>query len=177
MTERTKQARSSRFYFLKRPNFNLKQLQAQAATSSNNYKENIMSTLNVLNSIDEQLFTDLSAEQSAIVEGGMNLRIIGITCFTAGADSFGDADETYLKVDGKKRWGSTSMNSWSHSSVEYSQSFDSVISIGVFDKDPWYKSDDRCGSVLIPALQTNGETYADVSGSGSSYRIHYQVTA
>ncbi|NJK51713.1 MAG: hypothetical protein HC936_01110 [Leptolyngbyaceae cyanobacterium SU_3_3] len=63
-----------------------------------------MSTLNQLNAIDETLFTELTAEQSEIVEGGMFLKIYSIESVVSRADVAG-ADDAYIKFQGNKVWG------------------------------------------------------------------------
>ncbi len=134
-----------------------------------------MSTLNALNSIDEQLFTDLTAEQSAIVEGGKFLYIQGIQAINAGADTFG-ADETYMTFTdstGKKSaLNETSMSTGSYKAVNFGTPFDGVGSIQLFDSD--WGSDDYMGGFTVSAA-TNGTAIRRVSGSGSTYDVYYSV--
>jgi hypothetical protein len=132
-----------------------------------------MSTLNQLTAIDKTLLTDLTAEQSAIVEGGKTLTINRIEAVNAGAD-FAGADETYIKVDSTKIWGVTSMSDGSVKSVNFTKDFTYSASIALFDED--WGPDDYMGGFSVSSL-TNGEAVRQVSGSGSTYNIYYSVTA
>lgn len=132
-----------------------------------------MSYANTLNTIDEQLLTDLSAEQAAIVEGGMLLKIHSIEAAHAGADVAG-ADDTYIKVDSSKIWGVTSMSTGSKRSVNYEKSFTYNASVALFDED--WGPDDYLGGFSVSRV-TNGEQIAQVSRGGSTYNVYYSVAA
>lgn len=127
---------------------------------------------NALNSIDEQLLTDLTAEQSAIVEGGKTLTIHDIYAVKACAD-YKSADDTYIKINNKKVWGENSMLTGTYRNVNVSQNFSDYASVSLFDED--WGNDDLLGN-FVASDPVQG-AYATVSGSGSTYKIRYSVTA
>lgn len=127
---------------------------------------------NALNTIDEQLLTDLTAEQSAIVEGGKTLQIHDIYAVKAGADT-GSADDTYIKIGSKKVWGENSMKTGTYRNVNISQDFSDYASVSLFDED--WGNDDFLGNFVVSA-PVQGKI-ATVSGSGSTYEVHYSVLA
>lgn len=132
-----------------------------------------MTTFNQLTNIDSTLLTDLTAEQSAIVEGGKTLTIHSIEAASAGADVAG-ADDTYIKVDSNKIWGVTSMSDGSHKTVNFSKDFTYATSISLFDED--WGADDYMGGFSVSNL-THGVKAKQVSGGGSTYNVYYEVTA
>lgn len=127
---------------------------------------------NALNTIDEQLLIDLTAEQSAIVEGGKTLTIHDIYAVKAGAD-YGSADDTYIKVGNKKVWGENSMITGTYRNVNVSQDFSDYASVSLFDED--WGADDFMGN-FVTSTPVQG-AYATVSGGGSTYRLRYSVSA
>jgi hypothetical protein len=133
-----------------------------------------MSTLNQLNAIDSTLFTNLSAEQSEMVAGGATLRIRGIECAKAGADWSGP-DDTYIQINSQTVWGPREMKSRSYVPLNLAVDFSIQSSVNVYDSD--YGYDDSCGSFFVSEALTDGIQYKDISGSGSRYRVFYEVTA
>lgn len=132
-----------------------------------------MSTFNQLTTIDTNLLTDLTAEQSAIVEGGKTLKIYSIEAAFANAD-LGTADDTYIKVDSKKIWGEYSMQTGYKRTVNYEKPFAYSASIQLFDED--WGPDDYLGGFAV-SRPTNGRAVAQVSGGGSNYNVEYEVFA
>lgn len=127
---------------------------------------------NALNTIDEQLLTDLTAEQSAIVEGGKTLIIHDIYAVKAGAD-YKSADDTYIKVNGKKIWGENSMLTGTYRNVNIGFEFSDYASVSLFDED--WGNDDLLGN-FVASTPVQGDSKT-VSGSGSTYKIRYSVIA
>lgn len=127
---------------------------------------------NALNTIDEQLLTDLTAEQSAIVEGGRTLTVHDITAVKAGAD-IGSADDTYIRINGEKVWGEVSMKTGYKRNINISRPVGTYGSVSLLDEDGW-SPDDFLGSLVATDL---GEYTQTVSGSGSTYAIHYTLSA
>jgi hypothetical protein len=136
-----------------------------------------MSSINQLAAIDTALLTDLTVEQSAIVEGGLFLYIQGIQAIRAGADTFGD-DETYISYTdsmGKKSaLGETSMSSGEYHDVSFGTPVFGVGSVQLFDSD--WGQDDSLGGFRVSG-PTNGPAVQRVSGSGSTYDVYYSVFA
>lgn len=135
-----------------------------------------MSNLNVLNSIDEQLFTELTAEQSEMVEGGKFLYIESITCNYAGADPE-SKDDTYMKlVDASGSTtvlGETGMSTGSTKMVNFGKPFEGSAQLSLYDSDWWY--DDFMGSIDV-STPTNQVVTAQTNWQGGSqYSIRYAV--
>jgi preprotein translocase subunit YajC len=120
----------------------------------------------------EQLFTELTPAEAAVVEGGLRLTIDRIQAIKAGADSLSN-DDTYITVNGTKIWGNYGMNSGQTRLVDQSRTIrGSSARVELFDAD-WPDSDDSMGG--FTAGNTNGrQLRARVSGSGSTYDIYYR---
>jgi hypothetical protein len=121
----------------------------------------------------EQLFSELTPAEAAVVEGGLRLTIDRIQAIRAGADPIG-ADDTYITVNGTKIWGDYSMTTGQTRSVNRSYTTSgSSAQVQLFDDDPWPNRDDSMGG--FPAGNTNGALRrARVSGSGSIYDVYYR---
>jgi hypothetical protein len=136
-----------------------------------------MSSINQLATIDTALLTDLTVEQSAIVEGGLFLYIQGIQAVTAGADTFG-ADDTYVSYTdamGKKTaLSETGMSTGTYRNVNFGTPVFGTGSVQLFDSD-WGR-DDSLGGFRVTG-PTNGQVVQRVSGSGSTYDVFYSVFA
>jgi hypothetical protein len=134
-----------------------------------------MTSTNALNTIDQQLLTDLTVEQSAIVEGGRFLYIQGIQAIKAGADSTSN-DDTYMtftdSTGSKTALGETSMSTGKYKAVNFGTTFEGVGSIQLFDSDVFF--DDSMGGFQVSS-PTNGLAVKRVSGSGSTYDVYYSV--
>ncbi|MEH2181978.1 hypothetical protein [Nostoc sp.] len=123
----------------------------------------------------EQLFTNLTPEEGADLNGGAayDLVIKQLYCVNAGADILGD-DDTMLKVNGNKVW-SGGMGSGSN------KDFDPLLHVGVdngsfvglYDDDGFWSGDDFMGGFTINGLQS--PTTITLSGSGSQYTLTYKV--
>jgi hypothetical protein len=122
---------------------------------------------------NEQLFTELTPAEAAVIEGGLRLVIDRIQAINAGADSL-SADDTYITVNGTKIWGEFSMNTGQTRSVNRTRTVPgSWARVALFDAD-WPDSDDRLGA--FDARNTNGVlTRAQVNGSGSIYDVYYRA--
>ncbi|NJL09811.1 MAG: hypothetical protein HC908_05310 [Calothrix sp. SM1_7_51] len=121
----------------------------------------------------EELFTELTPEEGAIIEGGKSVLIRKIQAIKAGADTF-SADDTYITIGGKKVWGEKSMTTGQSREVYERRYFNGSTRVALFDED--LGRDDQLGSFTVSGA-TNGTAIARVSGSGSSYDVYYQVFA
>ncbi|MBI4781734.1 MAG: hypothetical protein HY785_10430 [Oscillatoriophycideae cyanobacterium NC_groundwater_1537_Pr4_S-0.65um_50_18] len=132
-----------------------------------------------------QLFTDLTSEQAAIVEGGLTVTIHSIQCLKAGADGFfGGKDEAFIKSSdsgfienpGVTATSVMSMDSGDSRTVNRTwRNFKNSLRIDLFDLDGNFgNSDDHMGG--FTAKSTGGQVFSKrVSGSGSRYRIFYSA--
>ena len=122
----------------------------------------------------EQLFSELTPAEAAVVEGGLRLTIDRIQAIKAGAD-FLNRDDTYITVNGTKIWGEQNMSTGQIRNVNRSfTGSGSSLRVELFDADPG--NDDRLGG--FNAVNTRGvERRVRVSGSGSTYDVFYRATA
>jgi preprotein translocase subunit YajC len=124
----------------------------------------------------EQLFTELTPVEAAVIEGGIRLTINRIQAIKAGADTIG-ADDTYITANGSKIWGDYSMTTGQTRSVNRSLTTSgSSTRVELFDDDPWPNRDDSLGG--FTAVNTNGRLRRErVNGSGSTYDVYYSALA
>ena len=118
----------------------------------------------------EQLFTELTPGQAAVIEGGKTLRLYSIRCIEAGADPVGP-DEAYLTFGGKRIW-SSSMDDGSYKPINKSYTFEGTSILSLYDDDV-SDSDDPIGSVGITGR--TGFISTTFEGSGSKYTLNYEV--
>jgi len=120
----------------------------------------------------EQLFSELTPAEAAVVEGGFRLTIDRIQAIKAGADLVG-ADDTYITVNGTKIWGNASMTTGQARNVKRGYTGPgSSAQVQLFDSD-WPSRDDSMGG--FTAGNTNGALRrVRVSGSGSTYDVYYR---
>lgn len=121
----------------------------------------------------QQLFTELTPEQAATVEGGLFLLIDKIQCIKADADLIGK-DETYLTVNGSKIWGPKKMGSGQTRTVNKGLDVGKSGVVRGFDDDFWLNNDDYLGGFTVSSA-TNGQKVARISGSGSKYDVYYRA--
>jgi hypothetical protein len=121
----------------------------------------------------EQLFSELTPAEAAVVEGGVRVVIDRIQAIKAGADPVG-ADDTYITVNGHKIWGNYSMTTGQTRFVGKSYTAPgSSAQVRLFDDDGRWSRDDQMGG--FAAVNTNGVlTPVRVSGSGSTYDVYYR---
>lgn len=132
-----------------------------------------MSTINFSN--NDQLVTELTSEQAAVVEGGAKQVFIRkIQAIRAGADTVG-ADDTYITVNGSKMFGPRGMSTGNTASVNRGVGFSGSATVSLFDQDGFLNgADDFMGSFSVSSV-TRGTQVARVSGSGSTYDVFYRV--
>ncbi|MUG97798.1 hypothetical protein F7734_38025 [Scytonema sp. UIC 10036] len=129
---------------------------------------------------DEQLFTELTSEEGAVIEGGALLLLHKATAIKASSDiaSNTNGDDVVVKADGKKIHGTVK-------DVETGETFninkfhviDGTASITFFDADVWGNADDYLGGFTVGNSPTNGKKWKRISGSDSIYDVQYEVIA
>ncbi|MBE8965116.1 hypothetical protein IQ277_02305 [Nostocales cyanobacterium LEGE 12452] len=126
---------------------------------------------------DELLFSELTPEEGAVIEGGATLRLIRATAIRASADVFPgiNGDDVYIKCNGNKIYGTNNnVKTGDTFSIGKSYQFSGTASIRFFDAD--VLSDDPLGGFIVGSNPT-GIKSAIISGSGSTYEVYYKVTA
>lgn len=121
----------------------------------------------------EQLFTELTSEEAAVIEGGAELRLYSIEAIKTGMDSFG-SDDVYLKVNGSKEWGTTKMSAGDTKYISKNRIVgDGKTTIDLFDDDPWPRRDDLIATIKVG--KTNGYKTVTLKNSKSEYRLTYAI--
>ena len=134
-----------------------------------------MSNINKITA-NEQLFTELTPEEGAVVAGGAYLYIEKIHAINAGADTT-SKDDTYITVDGNKIWGEKYFTDGDSHDVKFTKHFNGELSINLYDSDSnlFEGDDDFMGGFTVSSASTNGMSIETVSGGGSTYQVHYKV--
>ncbi|WP_100904466.1 hypothetical protein [Nostoc flagelliforme] len=128
----------------------------------------------------EQLFTELTPEQAAVIEGGVALFLIvdGLQAIKAGADGFPSGnDDTYLTVNGRQLGGEIGFTTGQYSTIGLGATFGigNSARVELFDADSGFNGkDDNLGGFTVTGT-TNGQVKTRVSGSGSIYDVYYRV--
>jgi hypothetical protein len=126
-----------------------------------------------LNVLPESLFTELTADQAEMLEGGKRIDILLVRCIKAGADADG-TDELFFTVNDRNvmSFGRTlSMRTGGVANVGVSANFNGTADVGLFDKD------NSGGNDFMGSFNTssNGQKTQRVSGGGSIYEVTYQI--
>ncbi len=118
---------------------------------------------------NNQLFTELTDEQSAVVEGGARLYIDTIFAVTARKQ-----DDLYIRFNRDKIFGTKDIDSQETLNVKKGYTFFHNAGLELWDED--WGSDDRLYSKWITTEPTNGYQNLEVKGDGYEYHIKYKVT-
>lgn len=95
------------------------------------------------------------------------------------------ADEPYLRVNGSKKWSSSSLNTgedvdlFDNNGIPLQISFDGQAVISLFESDGnrWYDRDDFLGSWTVTNQEIGrGDQLAFFNLDGASYQLAYEVT-
>jgi hypothetical protein len=117
-----------------------------------------------LNVLSESLFTELTADQAQMLEGGKRIDILLVRCIKAGNGS----DRLSFTVNGQDlMFGRTiGMQTGGVANVGVSANFNSTASVNLFD---------RGSSLGGFSTSSNGQQTRRVSGGGSTYEVTYRV--
>jgi hypothetical protein len=126
---------------------------------------------------NEQLFTELTAEEASVIEGGATLILHNATAIQAGADfGWSNGDDLKIKVNGRQVFGTLDdVDTGETAYINKRVSFSGTAKINLFDGDPWPNDDDYMGGFTVGTTPTNGTQTMRVSGSGSTYDITYSI--
>lgn len=117
--------------------------------------------------IDESLFTELTAEQAEMLEGGKRINILLVRCIQAG----GGSDNLSFDINFERQ------------NRKFFMKTDSVANVGIgvnFDSTANVRLHDNHSRVRLPIggfiTSSNGTRTQRVSGGSSIYDVTYQVT-
>ncbi len=138
----------------------------------------IMSNINQITA-NEQLFTELTPEEGAIVEGGAWLYLRKAVAIKANADfGFWNGDDVYATINGDRTGTYDDVDTGETANFKKWKYFSGTASINLFDKDGGIfggGSDDHLGGFTVSSTPTNGYRTRYVSGGGSRYAVTYKV--
>ena len=122
----------------------------------------------------EQLFTDLTPEEAAVLEGGFKMRLHNLY---AGSITYDDrrgrsgADEPAFYVNGRKKWAGKGLRRGKAIKVGKTISTDSLYNLKFLERDPG-KDDPVRFERLV--LGRGGKYWTAVfRGSGASYGLNF----
>ncbi|WP_414586693.1 hypothetical protein [Scytonema sp. PCC 10023] len=131
-----------------------------------------MSNINTaISTSDEQLFTELTPEEGAVVEGGSSLRLISLTPV---GNPF--ENDPAILVGTRQVFSDQNVNDTRlFSNTAYEFGFDTIVSI--WDQDNGAASDDLLGYRDATSAQagTGVQTLNALNDQGQGYRLLYQV--
>jgi hypothetical protein len=121
-----------------------------------------------LNVLPESLFTELTADQAQMLEGGKRIDILTVRCIQASNGS----DNLSFTINGQNvMFGRTiGMRTGGVANVGVSANFNQAANVRLFDTDG--SAADSMGSF---SASSNGQQTRRVSGGGSTYEVTYRV--
>jgi hypothetical protein len=124
---------------------------------------------------DEQLFTQLTPEEGAVIEGGATLLLHKATALRASSDPLPgiNGDDPYFRVNGDKVFGTKNVKTGDTFQINKFYQFSGTAVIDSFDGDLG-NPDDYLGSFKVKN-PTNGMKSTIIEGSDSRYRVFYTV--
>jgi hypothetical protein len=125
---------------------------------------------------DELLFSELTPEEGAVIEGGAILLLHKATALKASSDILPgvNGDDVVIKIDGNKIFGTKkNVKTGDTFSIDKFYQFNGTASIDFFDADPPGNPDDYLGGFTV----NNPTAYTSkiIEGSDSRYRVFYEV--
>ncbi|MBE8965113.1 hypothetical protein IQ277_02290 [Nostocales cyanobacterium LEGE 12452] len=141
-----------------------------------------MSNINAaIYTFDEQLFTELTPEEGAFIEGGARLILYNATAIQARADGNwkdGNGDDLYIVVNGIRLPGTyNDVDTGESINISRTINFTGTARVNLFDDDPSSSSaDDYLGGFTVGDSRT-GQKTVRVTKGGSIYDVLYKVIA
>jgi hypothetical protein len=122
-----------------------------------------------LNLLSESLFTELTADQAQMLEGGKRINILQVRCIQAG----GGSDNLSFDINRERQNSGRTifMRTDSVANVGIGVNFNGTANVILFDNHTRVRR--PVGSF---SASSNGQQTQRVSGGGSTYDVTYQVT-
>jgi hypothetical protein len=127
----------------------------------------------------EQLFTELTPEEAAVIEGGKRIILHKIKCVRANMDTPAslNSDDVYIKIGGQTVWGPKSMDDGHIIELnDIGRNFSNSINVSLWDDDGIF-GDDEIDNKNFSAITNGWKSASFTNSNGSSYRLTYKVTA
>lgn len=120
-----------------------------------------------LSEINDQLFTEVSPEQAAIVEGGLRVQLLQLRCLKAG----GGSDQVFAEFNGARSgFGTQFMRT--NSVANFAEAGGSGSSVRVRLRDA--NNNRSLGSFVVSSTTRNSQTKR-ISGNGSTYDVTFNA--
>ncbi len=128
----------------------------------------------------EQLFTELTPEEAAVIEGGVRITLSKIKCVKANMDTPAslNSDDVYIKLGNQTIWGPKSMDD-GHEINLGNLATDipgSTVKIGLWDDDPAPNPDDKIQERTY-GITNSWRTVSFMNANGSHYQLTFYVSA
>ncbi|AFY93338.1 MULTISPECIES: hypothetical protein [Chamaesiphon] len=120
-----------------------------------------------LNLLPESLFTELTADQAQMLEGGKRINILLVRCIQAG----GGSDNLSFDINRERQNFRRFMRTDSVANVGIGVNFNGTANVVLFDNHSLVRR--PVGSF---SASSNGQQTQRVSAGGSTYDVTYQVT-
>jgi hypothetical protein len=121
-----------------------------------------------LSAIDEQLFTEVSPEQAAIVEGGLTVQLLQLRCLEAG----GGSDEVFAEFNGVRSLNRPIFMR-KNSAVNFPGSGSgSSVTVRLRDKS---NNNASLGRFRVSTITGRNTQKAFISGDGSRYEVSFRA--
>ena len=136
--------------------------------------------ITLTNNQNEQLFTDLTPEEAALIEGGA-VFLSYIQALKLTKDEKDKRDEPYLLVNGRKIWEAKGGMKVGDIRKVGKFAFDPRMFGGIPNIQLWENdgtgrcSDDFIGQLRVTKPTPRGRRVATFTGSGAKYRLFYSV--
>lgn len=122
-----------------------------------------------LSEINDQLFTEISSEQAAVVEGGLRVQLLQLRCLEAG----GGSDQVFAEFNGvDTSFGRTKFMRKGFV-ANFTQSGDSGAPVRVRLRDR-SNGNASLGSFLVSSRVKNSQTRT-ISNNGSRYEVTFNA--
>ena len=119
---------------------------------------------------DQQLFTELTPQEAAAIEGGYLLKLDSLKCFKETPRP--GSDEISVRVEGRAVWYYGDFDSGEHWAINVAGEYNKPVTVSIWEEDVW-------GSNIIGEVYVTESTprfaFRDLYGDGSHYRLNYGV--
>jgi hypothetical protein len=122
-----------------------------------------------LSDINDQLFTEVSSEQAAVVEGGLRVQLLQLRCLQAG----GGSDRVFAEFNGVRSGFGRTQFMRANSVANFAEAGGSGSSVRVRLRDQ-SNGNASLGSFIVSSTTRNSVTRR-ISGNGSTYDVTFNA--
>ena len=122
-----------------------------------------------LSEINDQLFTEVTPEQAAVVEGGLRVQLLQLRCLQAG----GGSDRVFAEFNGVRSGSGRTQFMQTNSVANFAEAGGSGSSVRVRLRDQSNRNA-SLGSFIVSSTTGNSVTRR-ISGNGSTYDVTFNA--